>query len=102
MEQFLSMMAQETAHAAAKDSPWAIPFMALAIGIGMAIAVLAGAFAQGRAVSATVEATARQPEAGGRIFLAMILGLGFIESLVLFALFVLAFKLEPHLVTLLK
>ena len=82
---------------AVAESPWAIPFMALSIGIGMAIAVLAGAFGQGRAVAASVEATARQPEAGGRIFLAMILGLGFIESLVLFALFVLAFKLEPHL-----
>jgi F-type H+-transporting ATPase subunit c len=83
--------------AVAAESPLAAPFLALAIGLGMAIAVLGGTFGQGRAVSASVEATARQPEAGGRIFLAMILGLGFIESLVLFALYVLGFVLDPHL-----
>lgn len=97
MLNLLAMAAQAADAAKGAESPWSAPFLALAIGFGMAIAVFGGAFGQGRAVAASVEATARQPEAGGRIFLAMILGLGFIESLVLFALFVMAFTLDPHL-----
>ena len=95
MIELLANVSQEAAQAAQGGNTGA--FLALAIGFGMAIAVFGGAFGQGKAIAASVEATARQPEAGGRIFLAMILGLGFIESLVLFALFVLAFKLDVHL-----
>ena len=103
MINLLAMAAQAAEKAAqpAAHSEWLGPYLAVAIGFGMAIAVFGGAFGQGRAVAASVEATARQPEAGGRIFLAMILGLGFIESLVLFALYVMAFTLNPHLTNLL-
>jgi F-type H+-transporting ATPase subunit c len=97
----LLALAQAPAPAAPAGSDLTGAFLALAIGLGMAIAVFGGAFGQGRAISASVEATARQPEAGGRIFLSMILGLGFIESLVLFALYVLGFTLDPHLTKLL-
>lgn len=96
----LVAVAQEAAARAAGG--WDVAFLALSIGFGMAIAVLGGALGQSRAISASVEATARQPEAGGRIFLAMILGLGFIESLVLFALYVMAFTLDPQLTKLLS
>jgi len=60
--------------------------LALATGFAVAIAAIAGSVSQGRAIVAALEATARQPEAGGRLFTLMILGLAFIESLVIYCL----------------
>ncbi len=60
--------------------------LALATGGAVAIAAVAGSLSQGRAISAALEATARQPEAGGRLFSTMIVGLALIESLVIYAL----------------
>jgi len=65
-----------------------IGLVALAIGLGMAIAASIGALSQSRAIWRAVEAIARQPEAGGRIFTAMIIGLALIETLVLFTFLV--------------
>jgi F0F1-type ATP synthase membrane subunit c/vacuolar-type H+-ATPase subunit K len=62
--------------------------LAISIGFSLAIAVFAGAFGQSRAIAATVEAIARQPEASGRIFAPFILGLALIESLVIYMLVV--------------
>ena len=62
--------------------------MILAIGFGLPIAVLAGAAAQGKAASAALEGIARQPEAAGKIQIAMIIGLALIESLVIYALLI--------------
>lgn len=83
--------------AAASQVPWLGPFLAIAIGLGMAIAVFGCGLSQARAISASVEATARQPEAGGRIFTSMILGVAFIETLVLFTFAIMAFYLTPQL-----
>ena len=65
-------------------------FAALAIAVGLAvpIAVLSASLAQGRAAAAGLESIARQPEAAGEIRIGMILGLAFIESLVIYALVV--------------
>lgn len=60
--------------------------LACAVGFGLPLAVLAAATAQGRAASAALEGIARQPEAAGPIQTAMIIGLGLIESLVLYSL----------------
>ncbi|MGC8861480.1 MAG: ATP synthase F0 subunit C [Armatimonadota bacterium] len=60
----------------------------LAIGFGLPIAVIAGAAAQGKAASAALEGIARQPEAAGKIQIAMIIGLALIESLVIYALLI--------------
>lgn len=60
--------------------------LALATGMAVAIAAVAGSLSQARAIVAALEATARQPEAGGRLFTLMILGLAFIESLTIYAL----------------
>jgi len=60
--------------------------LALAVGFGLPVAVLAAATAQGRAASAALEGIARQPEAAGQIQTAMIIGLALIESLVIYAL----------------
>jgi F-type H+-transporting ATPase subunit c len=66
------------------------PFALLAAGIGFALAAGLCGLGQGRAASSAVDAMARQPGAIARIQTAMLLGLAFIESLVLFV-FVMAF-----------
>ena len=70
--------------------------LALATGLAVAIAAFAGSLGQGRAIAAAMEATARQPEAGGRLFTFLILGLAFIESLTIYAL-VISFQLWSKL-----
>ncbi len=66
----------------------ALPFIAIATGFGLAFAAAFGALGQGRAIAASVEAMARQPEAAGRIFTSMIIGLALIESLVIYSLLI--------------
>ncbi|MGB9682574.1 MAG: ATP synthase F0 subunit C [bacterium] len=60
----------------------------LAAGWGMGIAVLGGALGEGNAVSKAMESLGRQPEAQGSIMTILLLGLAFIESLVIFMLVV--------------
>ena len=62
----------------------AIAFVALALGVP--IAVLGGAAAQGRVAVAGLEGIARQPEAAGEIRVLLIIALALIESLVIYAL----------------
>lgn len=61
---------------------WALLAAGLAIGIA---AGLCGT-GQGKAVAAACEGTARNPGAGQRIFTLTLIGLAFIESLVIYAL----------------
>ena len=67
--------------------------MAIGIGLGIGLAAMGGGFGQGRAVSAALEGIARNPNASDKVFVPMILGLAFIESLVLFT-WVLMFLLQ--------
>ena len=60
--------------------------LALAVGLGTAIAALGCGIGQGNAVRGALEGVARQPEAGGRIMTLMIIGLALIESLTIYAL----------------
>jgi F-type H+-transporting ATPase subunit c len=62
--------------------------LALALGLGVPLAALGGAVGQGRVAASALEGMARQPEQTGRLQQVMILGLAFIESLVIFALLV--------------
>ena len=66
----------------------------IAITSGFAIAIASGLAAQGqgRAASAACEALGRNPAARAGIQVALILGLAFIESLVLFALVIIFVK----------
>ena len=66
------------------DVDWGI----LAASFAIAIAAAGGAAGQAKAVAAAVSAIARNPGAGGDIRLALILGLAFIESLVIYALLI--------------
>ncbi|MBN2145300.1 MAG: ATP synthase F0 subunit C [Candidatus Aureabacteria bacterium] len=52
--------------------------------LGLAIVGAMGAFGQSWAIQRALEGMARQPEAGGKLQISMIIGLAFIESLVLF------------------
>jgi len=58
--------------------------MALAIAIGIGLAAAFGTYSQGKTASAALEGIARNPSAADKVFVPMILGLAFIESLVLF------------------
>ena len=67
-----------------------VKFMSAALAIGIAASV--GAIAQSRTASTALEGIARNPNASGKIFTPMILGLALIESLVIYAL-IIAFML---------
>ena len=72
------------AAAAAGSGDMAKAFAVLAAGLGFGLAAGLCGLAQGRAAGSAVDAMARQPGAITRIQTAMLLGLAFIESLVLF------------------
>lgn len=63
-----------------------LAFLALGVTLGLPIAVLGAGMGQGKVGAAAMEGIARQPEASGRIQLAMILALALIEALVIYAL----------------
>ncbi|HZP23717.1 MAG TPA: ATP synthase F0 subunit C [Terriglobales bacterium] len=77
------------ANTAASGKDWAIP---LASGLGIGIAAGLAGLGQGRVGGAACEAMARNPAARPAIQLALILGLAFIESLVLFTLVIIFAK----------
>jgi len=60
--------------------------LALVVGLGLPIAVVFAATAQGKAAVSAMESIARQPEAAGNIRAALILSLALIESLVIYVL----------------
>ena len=59
---------------------------ALAAAIAISIAAAGGAIGQGRIGASSMEGIARNPQAQKDMFVSMILGLAFIESLVIYAL----------------
>lgn len=61
---------------------------AWAAGIAIAVAAIGGALGQGKAAAAALEGIARNPNASGKLFVPMILGLALIESLVIYALLI--------------
>ena len=65
-----------------EGADWKGAAMAIALGL----AAIGGALGQGKAISAALEGIARNPSAQDKIFTPMILGLAFIESLVIFTL----------------
>lgn len=79
--------AQETT-AAGGLAPDMIRWSIITAGFALAIAAAFGALAQGKSISAAVEAIARNPSAVGDIRGALILGLVLIESLVIYVLLI--------------
>ncbi len=86
--------AQAPAGAAAAEGVKAvvsIPFFvgtSVAIALGFSFTAALCGIGQGLAIRGGLEGIARQPEASDKIQIAMLLGLAFIESLTLFALFI--------------
>jgi F-type H+-transporting ATPase subunit c len=76
--------AQEGGAAIADRDKW----IAIAAGIGIALAAFGGALGQGRTASSALGGIARNPGASGKIFTPMILGLALIESLVIYSLII--------------
>ncbi len=74
-------------------------FSALVIGVSIIVVAIFGcALGQAKVVQSSVEGMARQPAVSGKIQLAMIIGLAFIESLTIYSLmlsFILLGKLPP-------
>ncbi len=86
---------------AAADGEVSVLGLSLAAGLAIGIAAMGGALGQGKAVSAALEGIARNPNASGRIFTPMIIGLALIESLVIYGL-VIAFILQGNIAPLLE
>lgn len=58
----------------------------LAIVAGMTLAAIGGALSQSNAISAAIRGISKNSEAAGRIMIPLVVGLAFIESLVIYAL----------------
>ena len=84
----MTMPAYAQGGGAAAGTNW----VAIASGFGIAIAAGLAGLGQGRVGAAACEAMARNPAARPAIQLALILGLAFIESLVLFTLVIIFAK----------
>ena len=67
--------------------------LAIAVGFGLPVAVLAAATAQGKAIAQGLDSMARQPEMAGPVQTAMLIGLAFIELFILLT-FVIAFLVQ--------
>jgi F-type H+-transporting ATPase subunit c len=67
-------------------------WLGLAAALAIGLSALGGALGQGRAAGSALEGIARNPQASGKIFVPMIVGLALIESLVIYGLLI-AFQL---------
>lgn len=77
--------AQEAAVAAQSSSAG---LLGLAAALAIGLAAIGGALGQAKAAAASLEGTARNPQASGKLFVPMIIALALIESLVIYALVV--------------
>ncbi|ACU90870.1 ATP synthase F0 subunit C [Desulfomicrobium baculatum] len=84
----VALVAVASSAFAAEAAPEVISTIAWAASLGMAIAAAGCGIAQGLAVKAACEGTARNPEASGKITVTMLIGLALIESLAIYALVV--------------
>ncbi len=80
--------AAEVAVAAMSDEASFVHSKAFAAAITIAVVAAAGAISMGFVIWKTVEGIARQPEAEGKIRTAMMLGLVFVETAIIYALIV--------------
>jgi F-type H+-transporting ATPase subunit c len=62
--------------------------LGLALPLGVGLAAIGSGIGLGRAVGSAMEAIGRQPEAAGKIQVAMVIGAAFIEALTIYALVV--------------
>jgi F-type H+-transporting ATPase subunit c len=89
-----AMILATPAFAQSAASPTANTWVPLAAGLGMALAAGLCGLGQGKATASASEALARNPGARPGIFLFLILGLAFIESLALFTFLIIILKVK--------
>jgi F-type H+-transporting ATPase subunit c len=70
--------------------------IAIAAGLSIGMAALGGTLSQGKVVSAGLDSIGRNPAAQGKLFIPLLIGLAFVESLVIIA-FVIATQLVGNL-----
>jgi F-type H+-transporting ATPase subunit c len=87
---FAQTSAADTSQIAQQHAQW----LGISAGFAMALAVALCGMAQGKAIASAVEGMARNPGAATAIQTAMLIGLAFIESLVLFTLVVVFVKVK--------
>jgi F-type H+-transporting ATPase subunit c len=68
-------------------------WLGIAAALSIGLSAFGGALGQGRAAAAALDGIARNPQASGKIFTPMIVGLALIESLVIYGLLI-AFLLQ--------
>ena len=61
-------------------------YIAIGAALAIGLAAFGGGLGQGRAAASALDGVARNPQASGKIFLPMVLGLALIESLVIYGL----------------
>jgi F-type H+-transporting ATPase subunit c len=91
----LPALAQATEAVAGDNVNSVGKYAKIAAGFGFAFAAGLGAIGQSRVAAAAAEGVARNPGAAGRIQLLMILGLAFIETLVIFTLVIVFAAIKP-------
>lgn len=84
----VSSMAFAGEGSAAAAGLWAIGIMAVACAFAIGVAAAGTGIAMGYAINGAMQGVSRNPEAGGRIFTMLILGLALIESLCIYALLI--------------
>ena len=82
-----------TVPAFAEDGSGSSGWGPLAAGLAIGIAAFGGSLGQGKIGASAMEGIARNPQARGDMFIPMILGLVFVESLVIYA-FAIAFLVK--------
>lgn len=85
---FSSMAFAGEGSAAAAAGLWPFLGIAIAAGFAIGIAALGTGLGMGNAINGAMQGVSRNPEAGGRIFTMLILGLALIESLCIYALLI--------------
>ncbi len=81
----LGAMAQEGAAAAGGEGSRA-GLIGLGIGLGLGIAAFGCGMGQGRLAASAMESIGRNPNSTSQLFVPMIIGLAFVESLTLYSL----------------
>ena len=100
----LSSIAMASDGSAMGTGLWIFFGIALACGFAIGVAALGTGIGMGNAINGALQGVARNPEAGGRIFTMLVLGLALIESLCIYALVIcllMIFKI-PELDVILK
>ena len=76
----------------AAEGSTSVGLVGLGAGLAIGLAAMGGGIGQGKAASAALDSIGRNPSAGGKVMVQMLIGLAFVESLVIIA-FVIAIQL---------